>query len=68
MFGVKEMSESMPVLFVDKSECCGCSACSDICPMSAIKMLEDNEGFLYPYIENDKCICCNTCVAVCPLK
>ena len=35
-----------------KSECCGCSACEQICPVGCIKMKEDEEGFLYPKIDN----------------
>ena len=52
----------------DKSLCCGCSACYDVCPKSAIKMVEDNEGFLYPVIDKDKCIECGLCEKICPTK
>ena len=58
----------IPVLFGERKECCGCSACYAICPAKAIKMLEDNEGFLYPYINKEKCIRCRQCLSVCPLK
>ena len=34
----------------EKNRCCGCSACSKICPVGAITMIEDEEGFLYPEI------------------
>ena len=33
------------ILFKDKNECCGCTACFNICPVNAIKFEEDNEGF-----------------------
>lgn len=49
-------------------ECCGCGACSDICPKKAITMKEDDETFLYPKIDNEKCINCNLCEKVCPLN
>lgn len=55
-------------LLSDKSLCCGCSACYDVCPKSAIKMVEDNEGFLYPVIDKDKCIECRLCEKICPTK
>lgn len=46
------MSETKPisVLYEIKEDCCGCSACYAICPKSAIKMVEDEEGFEYPHI------------------
>ena len=32
----------------NKTNCCGCTACMNICPKKAISMIEDKEGFLYP--------------------
>ena len=55
-------------LFLRKEECCGCSACFAACPVKAISMVMDKEGFLYPSIIIDKCIMCNTCKKVCPIK
>lgn len=49
-----------------KNECCGCNACGDVCPKSAISFVEDNEGFLYPVIDHEKCIDCGLCDKVCP--
>lgn len=48
-----------------KEECCGCTACMNACPTSAIKMEEDAEGFLYPVIDKDTCVHCNLCRKVC---
>ena len=39
--------KELPILFTNKDECCGCSACCEICPQSAITMSEDGEGFDY---------------------
>lgn len=61
-------NENFPILFIRKEECCGCSACYAICPKKAIKMIADDEGFLYPKIELNICIKCNKCLSVCPLK
>ena len=52
---------------INKANCCGCTACKSICPKNAIKMQEDEEGFLYPVIEQDKCINCGLCQKVCPI-
>ncbi|MGN0319265.1 MAG: NADH-quinone oxidoreductase subunit I [Lachnospira sp.] len=56
------------VLYNRKEECCGCTACFAICPMSAISMVEDEEGFEYPQIDEIKCVQCNQCIKVCPIK
>ena len=48
-----------------KKDCSGCSACADICPVSAISMKADQEGFLYPEIDEAKCIHCGKCDKIC---
>lgn len=48
-------------------DCCGCHACYNICPVQAIEMQQDKEGFLYPVIDTGKCIQCGQCRAVCPV-
>lgn len=58
----------MPILFNRKEECCGCMACYAVCPSKAISMIEDEEGFDYPYIEQKKCVRCYKCISVCPIK
>jgi len=50
------------------SLCTGCHACYAICPVDAISMVPNIEGFLYPYINNDLCIDCGKCVLVCPIN
>lgn len=50
-----------------KTSCTGCHACSSICPVKAIKMEEDSEGFLYPKVDEEKCIKCGLCVKSCPV-
>lgn len=49
----------------DKSRCCGCSACAQVCPKGCISMHTDKEGFLYPNISADDCINCGACEKVC---
>lgn len=62
------MEREIPVLFEQKSNCCGCSACYAICPANAIVMVADEEGFDYPQINSDKCIRCERCVKTCPIR
>lgn len=50
---------------MDKSKCCGCTACASVCPKQCIEMKEDEEGFLYPYVHMDFCIKCGFCEKVC---
>jgi coenzyme F420-reducing hydrogenase beta subunit len=50
----------------DKSQCCGCWACENICPKHCIEMKPDHEGFLYPQIKQEVCIDCGLCEKVCP--
>lgn len=52
---------------IDKSMCCGCEACKNICPKKCITMKEDKEGFRYPSVDLEKCINCKLCEKVCPI-
>lgn len=49
-----------------KSQCCGCGACSDVCPVSAIRMITDSDGFVFPETDSHTCIGCGKCDSVCP--
>ena len=55
-------------IFPSKSECCGCSACKQICPKDAIAMKPDSEGFLYPQIDVSLCIECGACQKICAFQ
>lgn len=73
--------KKLPVIYKRKEQCCGCTACYAICPMSgeewkidyemnkkneAIIFVKDYEGFLYPVIDASVCVRCYQCVEVCP--
>lgn len=64
----EKMDRKIPVLFKEKKECCGCTACYAICSQMAISMIEDEEGFEYPRIDETKCVKCYQCLRVCPFK
>lgn len=51
----------------DRETCCGCSACFAICPVQAIRMVADEEGFLQPVVDRTRCTECGRCEAVCPV-
>lgn len=49
-----------------EKKCYGCRNCENICPAKAIKMKENNEGFIIPIIDKEKCIDCGLCNQKCP--
>jgi len=55
-------------LYIEKKDCCGCTACKSICPVNAITMEVDEEGFLYPKINNTRCTECGKCEDICAFK
>ncbi|WP_320979476.1 Coenzyme F420 hydrogenase/dehydrogenase, beta subunit C-terminal domain [Bacteroides sp.] len=54
------------IQITDKSKCCGCNACGDVCTHTAITFQTDIEGFWYPVVDKDKCTNCRLCEKVCP--
>lgn len=59
---------NIPILYTSEEDCCGCTACCSVCPVNAISMVENKEGFLYPEIDKDKCIRCYRCINSCAFK
>ena len=51
----------------DKSQCCGCNACGDVCSHGAISFETDEEGFWYPKIDSSLCTNCGLCEKACPM-
>ena len=45
--------------------CCGCGACSGVCPQGCISMKKKN-GMYLPKIDRGKCVDCGICLRVCP--
>lgn len=48
-------------------DCFGCRACEQSCKQYALKMQENEEGFLYPVLDTNSCIDCGLCEKVCPI-
>ena len=47
-------------------QCTGCMACYSVCPVGAINIIQNEEGFFVPKIDNEKCIKCGLCCSTCP--
>ncbi len=49
-------------------ECCGCSACEQVCGHGALEMKQNADGFIFPVKDLDKCTNCGLCERVCPYE
>jgi NAD-dependent dihydropyrimidine dehydrogenase PreA subunit len=49
------------------NDCTGCMACLHICGAGAIRVVENDEGFLYPVVDKTSCTECHLCEKVCPV-
>lgn len=65
---IGDIKENRMIEITDKSQCCGCSACAQICPKNCICMKVDEEGFEYPRVDSQSCIDCGLCDKSCPVK
>lgn len=61
------MTQLTGILESEKKRCTGCGACLNICPVNAITMDTDQEGFAYPRVQEEKCIHCGLCEKHCPV-
>lgn len=62
---VTSQQEKIQAVPTAKNECCGCAACVEVCPVHAISMQQDAEGFLYPSVQENVCVSCGRCVKTC---
>lgn len=61
------MDNVMKLMKTDKAQCSGCYACCNICPVDAIRMKVNEEGFWYPSVDETVCIHCGRCIQVCQI-
>lgn len=47
-------------------DCCGCASCANGCPVGAITMKQNTEGFLIPFVDESVCTQCGKCERICP--
>lgn len=65
---IKYKTENCHTVLEDHSLCCGCGACASECPVEAIDIKRNNDGFFRARVDNEKCINCGKCVNVCPFN
>ena len=46
---------------IDKETCIGCGACIDVCPVSALQLVNDKAE-----CDESLCIDCGACIDTCP--
>lgn len=61
------MDNVMKLMENQKDQCSGCYACYNACPVDAIRMESNQEGFWYPVVDEEKCIHCGRCIQVCQI-
>lgn len=53
-------------MLCEEKKCTGCMACYAACPVNAIRITKDGQGFLRPEVCEDACVRCNKCEDACP--
>lgn len=53
------------VEFDFEKKCYGCGVCTAVCPVRAISMKPNSEGFLMPIVNEKECVSCGRCDRAC---
>lgn len=51
---------------VPEQRCSGCGGCKNVCPADAVRLEENELGYLFPRVDKEKCINCGLCLKRCP--
>ncbi|HCS73663.1 MAG TPA: hypothetical protein DIW17_07300 [Clostridiales bacterium] len=56
------------IRITDERNCCGCAACTKVCPTNCIQMKKRSLGHLFADADETMCINCGACNRVCPME
>lgn len=55
-------------IYTYNSLCCGCGSCKEVCPVSAINIKMNEQGFYQSFVDDALCVNCGKCISVCPVQ
>lgn len=55
-------------IYTYNSLCCGCGSCKEACPVSAINIKMNEQGFYQSFVDDTLCVNCGKCISVCPVQ
>lgn len=64
----REQKQELTGAFKITDKCCGCGACTSVCPQKAVTIVRGKEGFQQYHIASDMCVQCGLCRQVCPMS
>jgi polyferredoxin len=63
--GIAQFNKGRCVVFTDNTSC---GACSEHCPVQAVKMEPYVDGLTIPHVYEELCIGCGGCESICPVR
>ncbi|GHV71813.1 hypothetical protein FACS189420_8060 [Bacteroidia bacterium] len=63
--GIAQFTKSRCVVFTDHTSC---GACSEHCPVQAVRMEPFEDGLTIPQVYEEYCIGCGGCESICPVR
>jgi polyferredoxin len=63
--GIAQFTKDRCVVFTDNTSC---GACSEHCPVQAVKMEPYVDGLTIPHVYEELCIGCGGCESICPVR
>ncbi len=69
VYSISEIEEvKTQNIYAYNSLCCGCGSCKEACPVSAINIKMNEQGFYQASVDDKLCVNCGKCISVCPVQ